>query len=365
MKAKELVENIATLLGEDFTYNPLWTEAELFKDLQTIMGLFGELTMIVDRCYVGLVDYVTGEVEVPKDFGQVYFGQYSQEFMDLVDLDETEFLEETWIKDTTGSPKAMTSWGKGGRGKVRFIPVPSTVEVPAGGGTGVADIQMASPDSSVWKVTVNTSGVLLSAAGTVADATQVVEGYGGYWDLSIDNNGVLILTASSSTTASDLVLRDSSGVSWAVGAGLGGMLQTDLAQSGPGLCVSVIITKAGVDAYQDFNSDYGVVVDAYATGVAATPDHVVKMDRDYGAVQFGGQYTGQGTIWYKGLPQELYSLYTEVVVSAGLLPVLEHGVLARAWAKQGDGLDMEKSQLMAKIFLSECVAIRDTFGKRW
>ena len=365
MKANELVENIGTLLGEDFTNNPLWSEEELFKDLQVVLSLFGELTMLVDRCRVCLVDYVTGEMTLPLDLGQVYLGQYSQELMDIVDLGESEFLEETWGKDTTGSPKGMVVWGLGGEGVGRFIPVPSTIEVPAGGGSGVSEIELASPDTSVWKVTVGTDGVLSTSAGTTADPTQVIEGYGSYWDLSIDNSGVLTLSSSSSTTSSDLVLVDSGGVSWAVGAGLGGVLVTDLSQIGAGLLTGIIITKDGVDTYQDGNSDYGILVDIYSDGVSTTPDHVAKMERDYGFVQFCGQYTGQGTVWYKGLPQELYSLYNEVVVSDGLLPIIMHGVLSRALAKEGDGQDLEKSRLLSGVFVSECAAIRDTFGKRW
>ena len=70
-------------------------------------------------------------------------------------------------------------------------------------------------------------------------------------------------------------------------------------------------------------------------------------------------------MWYKGLPKEVFNLYTEVLISDGLLPVIKHGVMARALAKDGDGQDKDKSKLLGSIFLSECDAIRNTFGKRW
>jgi hypothetical protein len=120
-----------------------------------------------------------------------------------------------------------------------------------------------------------------------------------------------------------------------------------------------------VDTYQDGNSDYGILVDLYATGTSTTPEHVGKLSDDYGMVQFGDQYLGEGTMWYKGLPKEVFNLYTELVISDGLLPVIKHGVIARALNKDGDGQDKEKSKLLGNVFLSECDAIRNTFGKRW
>ena len=368
MKAKELVEEIATMLGEDFEYAPLWTEVELFKELQVVLRLFGELTQLADRCQVCLVDYTTGEVDLPEDFGQLYFGQFSQEFMDVVDLNELEFLSETWMADSRGGPKGMTVWGQGGRSKARFVPVPSTVEVFAGGGSGVDEIVIASsPGGVLWKV-VCTSGVLVSSStASAASAVQVIEGYGSYWNLGITDAGELTLSASSSTTESNLVFNDSvgNGQLWAVNAELGGVLDTQYAQWGPGVCVGVLLTKDGVDTYQDFNGDYGIVVDAYADGVGTTPDHVIKLESDYGFVQYCGQYEGCGTMWYKGLFRRLYSLYNEVMVNDGLLPVIKHGVLARAWAKEGDGQDLQKSKLMSMVFVNECKALKNSFGKRW
>jgi len=367
MKAIDFVEEVAELLSEDFTYSPQWTKAELFKDLQVVLWLFGELTQLVDRCGVELVDYLTGEVDLPDGFGQTYLGQYSQEMLDIVPLGESEFLDEDWMADGAGDPKGMLVWGSGDRSKARFVPRPSTVEVPAGGGTGIASLLIADSGANVWAL-LSVSGVLttVSSAG-VADSIQVIEGYGAYWDLGITTSGELTLTASTSTTSSNLVLNNSvvDGRAWSVVAGLEGVLVTDIAQWGPGLCTGVIVTKAGVDVYQTGNSDYGILVDAYATGSATTPDHVVKMDRDYGFVQYCGQYLGQGTFWYKGLPQEVYSTYNEMVISAGLLPVIKHGVLARAFSKDCDGQDKQKSKLLGNLFISECYAIKDTFGKRW
>ena len=103
----------------------------------------------------------------------------------------------------------------------------------------------------------------------------------------------------------------------------------------------------------------------YADGVGSSPEHTVKLSNDYGVVQYGSQYLGESTIWYKGLPQTIHSLYSEVLISPGLLPIIKHGVLSRALAKDGDGQDLDKSKLLSGIFVSECSAIKDTFGKRW
>lgn len=365
MKATDLLDEIGEQIGEDFSHSPLWTKAELVKDLRVVVGLFGELTQLVDRCRVCLVNYNTGESIMPTDFGQVFFGQYSQQHLDLVALGETEFLSETWPKDTTGSPKGITSWGQGLNGRVRFIPVPTTVEVPVGTGTAVSSITL-NDGVSDWDVECD-NGVLVTSAGTGTAETYVVEGYGLYWDLTVNTSGVLVLTASSSTTSSEIVFKDAShaGRNWAVAATLSGELWTEYAQGGYGVCTGVIVEESGVDTYQDMNSDYGIVVDAYADGVATSPEHCVKVDKAFGVVQFGSQYTGEATIWYKGLPQEVENLYSEIVISDGLLPIVKHGLLARAYAKDGDGQDLQKSKLLAAVFLSECRAVRDTFGKRW
>lgn len=225
MKATDFIDDIGELLGEDFTYSPLWTKAGLLKDLQVVWGLFGELTMLVDRCRVCLLDYTTGEVTLPEDFGQLYFGQYSQEFLDIVDLNETEFLSETWMADGTGTPQGITVWGVGDRAKARMIPVPSTIEVPGGGGTGVVSV-LLDDGAAIWTVTCS-EGVLVSTlAGVTASTVPVVYGYGLYWDLGIDTDGVLTLTASSSSTVSNLVLTDIAldGREWAVTAEVGGVL---------------------------------------------------------------------------------------------------------------------------------------------
>lgn len=366
MKAIEFIDEIAEVLGEDFEYSPLWTREGLLKDLQVVWGLFSELTMLVDRCRACVLDYNTGEIKLPPDFGQLYFGQYSQEFLDIVGLGETEFLSEAWTADGTGDPQGITVWGSGDRSVARVIPVPTTIEVPGGGGTGVSSVKI-SDGGSIWTVTCSEGVLISTAAGASADSTQVIEGFGSYWDLGISVSGELTLSSSSSTTSSNLVLDDiaGDGRGWAVTAGLGGVLQTDLGQWGPGVCTGILVSESGVDTYQDFDSDYGVVVDVYADGVTVSPEHVGKLDTDYGFVLFGDQYLGEGTMWYKGLLKGVYGLYTEMMLSPGLMPIIKHGVLARAFAKDGDGQDLEKSKLLANVFMSECEAVKNTFGKRW
>jgi hypothetical protein len=366
MKATELIDEVGELLGEDFSNNPLWSKVELLKDLKVIVQLFGELTLLVDRCSVRLLDYNTGEMTLPGDFGQMYFGQYSQDFLDVVDLGETEFLDTLWAAQGKEVPQGITTWGIGGDAKGKVIPVPTTIEVPAGSGSAVASIGVADSGAGVWTV-VCTNGVLVTSSGGSASAVQVVEGFGNYWDLGVSTSGELTLTASSSTTSSDLVLEDTilGGINWSITAGLGGVLVSDLAQGGPGVLTGLIVSEGGVDTYQDFNSDYGILVDAYATGVSVSPEHVVKVSSDYGFTLYGSQYLGEGTVWYKGLPQDVHDLFSEVVISDGLLPIIKHGVLARALAKDGDGQDLDKSKFLANVFLSECGAIKDTFGKRW
>jgi len=368
MKATELIDEVGELLGEDFTNNPLWSKVELLKDLKVVVQLFGELTLLVDRCSVRLLDYNTGEMTMPKDFGQMYFGQYSQEFLDLVDLGETEFLDEAWAAEGKDTPQGFTTWGLGGDARGKIIPVPTTIEVPVGSGTGVASIGITDGGASVWTL-VCTSGVLITSAGGSSSAVQVVEGFGNYWDLGITAAGELTLTVSSSVTSSDLVLTNSTpdGREWSITAGLGGVLVTGLAQGGPGVLTGLIVSESGVDTYQDFNpaTDYGILVDTYADGVSTSPEHVAKLSSDYGVTQYGSQYLGESTVWYKGLPQTVHDLYNEVVISDWLLPVVKHGILARALAKDGDGQDLDKSKLLASIFVSECKALRDTFGKRW
>lgn len=108
--------------------------------------------------------------------------------------------------------------------------------VPGTGGTSnfLGGYCLRSPDLTVWNVTVSTTGTLITTAAACPSGwryrTSIVQQdpAAGYWTLTVKNTGALN-TASGGTAAqtiSDILLNDSSGLTWIQSVTTGGALTT-------------------------------------------------------------------------------------------------------------------------------------------
>jgi len=368
MLVNDLLTDIGQYLQEDYSTSPVWTKAEVFGYLKQVVSMFCQLTQLVDKNQIRLINATSGEADVPKDFETLYFAQHELTHLDIVDLQELDFVSDTWAKGTTGTPGAVSVIGSGDNAAVRFTPVPSSVW--DGGSTASPTAGLVLYDGSAyWAVSCN-HGVIGTAGGIAPAATPVLAGPSTYWDLTVSNVGLLITTASSSTSADDVALADASGGSntWLLTCTDAGALRTSTVYTNYGIGVAVDLdygTLQDFDAGGSASENYGVIVDAYATASATTPANIVRLDSSIGVSLYANTSSEAGMLWYKGRLPELAGYDSELWLSDGFVPIVLHGVLALAFAHDGDGRDLEKAKLMQAIFMSECTAVKEIFQARW
>lgn len=367
MKVNDLLTDIGSVLQEDYTTSPVWTKAEVFGHLRQTLREFCALTQIVDKCEVRLVNGTTGEADVPTDFDNLYFTQFNELAVDIVNLGDLDFVSGTWSLGTTGVPLASTIMGSGDSAVVRYIPVPTTVET-AGSAPPVAAPLILDSGAGSWEVTC-ASGILITNASAGGVASIVLAGPATYWDLTINAAGVLSATASASVVPTTLNLQDVGGGSlvWSITISDLGVLTSTAAYGYYGLAVSALLNDTD---YQDFiagggaSAEYGVVVDGYAYGSATTPTNVLRLNSSIGTTMYALTAANSSMLWYKGTVRDLVTYDSEVWLSDGLIPILKHGTLALAYASDGDGQDLNKAKLLRAVFLAECNSIKQMFQSR-
>jgi len=362
MRVNDFLTDLGDMLQEDYVTSPVWTKAEVFGYVRQTLKTFCQLTQLIDRHENRLVNGTDGGVSMPEDFDQLYMVQFSQLMKDIVTVEEFDFAQDGWLSDVKGVPMASTVVGSGGSATVGFAPVPSSV-YDGGVSPGTTLTVRLDSGTDEWLLTV-TAGVLSTAISAGAASTLVIAGPSTYWDLGITVAGQLTLTASASTSADTVILQDagSTHLHWEVESSDSGELITGASGGQYGLGVAAILDTT---TYQDFDQEYGIIVDAYADSVSSTPADVVKVNSPVGVSLVGRSGDEAATVWYKGSHRDLGSYYNDIWLSDGLMPVLKHGVLALAFGHDGDGRDVEKAELMKNIFFAECTSIRGIFESRW
>jgi hypothetical protein len=368
MKVDDLLDIAGDYLQEDYVTSPVWTKAQLLECVRQVYRQFCALTGLVDRSEIRLISGTTGEADVPKDFESLYFAQYEQTHLDIAELDELDFVSGTWLGGTTGTPKAVSVIGSGDNAVVRYVPVPSGVW---DGGTASADLDktvtyMRASTAHRFQVWANNGVLYLEPVAWASPYGELyirVPGVGNSWEVRLTSDGELYTNITTEAT-SNIAFPDGdvSGVYWSVSCTADGELVTSPENSIYGLGVGAMIDS---NIWQDFDSEYGVVVDMYADGAATSPDYVGRMNSYRGLSLYAYTSDDTGMLWYKGSLPELGSVHGELVLSEGFIPVVLHGVLSMAYGLNGDGQDLHKAGLLSKVFVAECEAIRRGFEFRW
>jgi hypothetical protein len=309
---------------------------------------------------------------VPKDFESLYFAQYEQTHLDIAELDELDFVSGTWLSGTTGTPKAVSVIGSGDGAVVRYVPVPTSVW-----DGGASYIFSGTPGMTLgilgtyYDVTCNAGQLVTTSGATPPGDNPVIAGPTTTWLVYINVDGVMCtMTSSSSASSWGVYDTSGSGLVWLVTCTDNGELVTTPSYGdGYGLATSALLDNG---TFQDFDTDgtgaseeYGVIVDAYASGVVTNPEAIVRANTYRGLSLYAYTSDEAGMLWYKGALPELGSVHGELVLSEGFIPVVLHGLLSMAYGLNGDGQDLQKAGLLSKVFVAECEAIRRGFEFRW
>jgi len=116
-----------------------------------------------------------------------------------------------------------------------------TISTTGGGSTGgvgtaYQGVVLVAPDTTIYGVTVNTSGALVTTSTTTAvppgyvrfNSFVLKDSGGSYWTVAVNNAGTLITTAGGTylTSIERLILNDSSKTAWILTVLAGGNLVT-------------------------------------------------------------------------------------------------------------------------------------------
>jgi hypothetical protein len=365
MKVDDLLDIAGDYLQEDYVTSPVWTKAQLLECVRQVYRQFCALTGLVDRSEIRLISGTTGEADVPKDFESLYFAQYEQTHLDIAELDELDFVSGTWLGGTTGTPKAVSVIGSGDNAVVRYVPVPSGVWDGGSDHTlTTTDLYIAYDPTHRYLVRTSSGVIQTVLSGAGVSVVPIIAGPSTFWEVSINVDGVLLTTAIGSGSGFYYGLSDvnASSMYWELSCTDNGELVTTPEYAHIGLATSALVDNA---TYQDFDSEYGIIVDMYADGATASPAYVGRINSYRGLSLYAYTSDEAGMLWYKGSLPELGSVHGELVLSEGFIPVVLHGVLSMAYGLNGDGQDLQKAGLLSKVFVAECEAIRRGFEFRW
>ena len=368
MKVNDFITEIGDVLQEDFTYEVLWTRNEIFKYITQTIKEFSSRTAIIDKDRILPLYSSTGEAAIPDNFGEAYYVLLDQKHKDLVQVSELDFVDSDWALNGTGPDAlACTVFGSGTNARIKFVPVPTSVTGSYAAVDAVTTPILADSSSVVWTMSASTLGILSTAIAGTTGLTIILRGPSTFWDLSIDTLGVLITTQNTTATLGSVVyLTDSNYLVWSVlTTDLGNIMTTTAPFYGESIQVELDST------YQTFtagansaNANYGAIVDIYATGVSTTPDSVARLDSPVGITILDRAAGNRAFVWYKSHIENIHTLESELFLSPGLLPIVKHGVLSMAFAHEGDGQDLEKSKILRAVFVAECDAVKQIFGRR-
>jgi len=368
MQVDTLLDHVGGLLQENFTASPVWTKTELLGYLKTVLRIFYTATALVDRNRIVLVNGTSGEADAPRDFGQLFYSQFDGKPVDIVTADELDFVQDGWLYNKTGTPRASTVFGSGTNAVVRYVPVPSSVWTGINAGE-VEEWQVLDSGSNVW-VLCCYNGCLnvIASVGSTDTITLYSSPY--YYRVGVSTSGVLRTTQTTATTVSEVFLFDTVQEStiWSMTCDRYGVLETNIATRLYGIAVGAVMDTTG--NYQTFlqganssDENYGIIVDARET--LYPPDYVVRADKPVGLSLFCNTSDETAHLWYTARQDDIGGLYSEVWLSPGLLPIVVHGVLGMAFGHQGDGKDMLKSKFLLALFKAECEMVRQMFSARF
>lgn len=363
MNAEDLINDVADILQEDFTYDVLWTKSEMLGYLRLVLREFSQRTLIADKMSLRIVDS-DGECALPSDFLQTYHVTFNGASTDVVTFTDLDLVENDWLDSDTGTVRACSVLGDANDSLVRFVPVPSTLGT--GLEAGSTTLQVVS-GTAVYDVAVD-DGVLGITYNATASPTGVSTGFivrdeaNTRWRFFIDPaSGDLDSVASSDAAASVIYLFPDS---------IDGIIYGLYAPSGVST-VQDYTLGCGIKGYvdssseQDFNQEVGVVVDAYVEDVDASSTDMCFVDSPVGCVAYVRSQANNAQVWYKGHVPDTPALQSTLFVRDAYVPVIIHGVLAMCYGKGGDGKDLAKAQLMYEVFKTECEGIKRIFNRRY
>ena len=358
MQVYDLITQIGDELGEDFVHSVVWTRDMLLKYVRQTLKEFSGETQIVDKVNIRLLEGTSGESTVPPDFGQAYYVIYNNNHLDLVQLGDLDFIDEDWsISGTATTPLAATQIGTGRTAKVRLAPVPASPTTATDFASYSTTIYRMSPTDITRLLTCN-YGVLSTGTTTASTGTTIVlSSASAQWAVSVNTSDVLVTTSTSSTGVSNVVLVDSTdGLLYRMSVSSVGCLSMDL--------LAGKLCQFSIDGtVQTFDSNYGIVVNVRAAGSSNTPAYVGFSDQPVGTVIYYRSSENATMLWYKGGFNDVSSLYSYIHLSSAILPVIKHGVLAKAYNHDGPGRDSSKAKTLEAIFKAECTAIKALFQK--
>ena len=365
MQVNDFLVIVGNYLQEDFVNSPVWTKVELLGYTKQIYRIFCQLTGLIDKTEIRLINATTGEADVPKDFEHLWFAQFEQRNLDITELDELDFVFSTWASGAPGTPDAVTVIGSGDNAVARYVPRPSSVWDGGSSHTLVTpDLFMTGGGNQYLVYTF--VGVLVSTLATGADFYPVLVSPGGNkYRLAITIDGCVgTVAVASGTPSMYLGLPDAYSPSsyWEVTVSDEGVLTTTPQYLDYGIELAALVDNS---MYQDFNSEYGVIVDMYADESITSPAYTGRVNTSRGISLYAHTSDESGMIWYRGSLPELGSQYSELLLSDAFIPVILHGVLSLAYSHNSDGRDVQKSKLLNQVFRAECEAIRRSFQYRW
>jgi hypothetical protein len=223
--------------------------------------------------------------------------------------------------------------------------------------------------SAFYSVTCYFGALVTTPSFGPADSNPVLSDGSSVWEVSVNSSGILV-TTTSSASADTLSLLDSSGsgVVWEITCGSSGQLVSSPVEFNKGLCVAALVVGEG---YVDFtgygggNPEYGVVIDMYVAGGSSDLDYTGRVNESRGVCLYSYTSDESGMVWYRSVLRDLGSQWSEMLISDAFIPVLLHGVVGLAFNRIGDGQDVTKAELMNKVFVAECEAIKRSFQYRW
>ena len=365
MNADTLIDHVADILQEDFTYSTLWTKAEILEYLRLILREFSQRTLIADKMSLRIANS-SGECELPDDFLQTYYVTFDGAQTDIVTFADLDLVDSDWLDAGTGTAKACTVIGDADDALLRFVPVPNSLADGLEG--GFTELQIVS-GTAVYDITVD-DGELTAGLNATASPTGVSTGFivrepdNTRWRFFIDAaSGDLDSETSYDTTSNaEYLFPDSiDGIVYGLYASAAGVSEVQDYTLGCGIKAYV----DDVDTEQDFNQEVGIIVDAYVEDVDTSSTDMCFVDGPVGCVAYARSQENAAQVWYKGHVPDTPKLQSTVFVRDAYIPVIIHGVLAMCYAKDGDARDSDKASLLYEIFKTECESIKRIFNRRY
>lgn len=361
MIVNDFLDEVGDILQEDFTYAVLWTKSELLKMLRSVLREFSSRTLIADKHKIRIVSSSTGETRLPEDFNQAYFTSFNQSFVDITQLGDMDFDDGDWIAGNSGTTSVASVIGSGSDGVIRYSPVPSSVATGVEGCT--TSLGIKDSGDNVWLISTD-EGVISTTVDAGEDPADYSTGAiyscpdGNKYQITINTSGVLSSTLSYDDSVYYMIADDTDETSYHHRTRESGVLYTH--NYAHGLAVKIDLDGTN----QTMDQNYGVLCASFVGSPGSSSTDAMYVDGPIGTTVHGLMTENSGYLWYKGMVQDVETTYSELFMHVGFRTVVLHGVLARAYGKDGDGQDLKKAALLQKIFEFECDMIKRIYQRR-